>query len=103
MLENLHKGLINIDKIIEFTKRRFPIDNHWIDGNCFFYAQILKSVWADGIIFYDVHNGHFIFKYNGKYYDWTGIIEPDGYLVEWDKFEEYDPLQKQVIIRDCIL
>ena len=52
---------------------------------------------------YDVHNGHFIFFYNGKYYDWSGEIKPDGYLVEWENFDDYDPLQKQVIIRDCIM
>ncbi|MBQ4523353.1 MAG: hypothetical protein IJA10_10460 [Lachnospiraceae bacterium] len=48
-------------------------------------------------------NGHFVTLIDGKYYDWTGIVEPDGYLVEWEHFDEYDSLQKQVIIRDCIM
>jgi hypothetical protein len=52
---------------------------------------------------YDVIQGHFIFLYDGKHYDWSGEIQPDGYLVEWDRFDECDKLQKQVIIRDCIM
>lgn len=63
---------------------------------------LIQSRFPDGEIYYDVINGHFIYKYQDKYYDWTGIIEPDGYLVSWDKFDEYDSLQKKVIIRDCI-
>lgn len=51
---------------------------------------------------YDVIKGYFIFLYDGKYYDWTGIIEPDGHLVEWDKMAEYDILVKQRVIEGCI-
>ena len=97
-----YKGLINIDEIIEFTKRRFPIDCNWLNGNCYFYALACKSAFRSGKILYDVIQGHFIFLYDGKYYDWSGEIKPNGYLVEWDKFDDYDSLQKQIIIRDCI-
>ena len=95
--------MINIqDEVLEFTKRRFSIDCNWLNGNCFFYCQILKSVFHSGVIFYDTIQGHFVFLYNGKYYDWSGIIEPNGYLVEWNKFKEYDEAQYKVIVRDCI-
>lgn len=94
--------MVYIDEIIEFTKRRFPIDCNWLNGNCFFYCQILKSAFCSGKIMYDVIHGHFIFLYNGKYYDWSGEIKPNGYLVEWNKFDEYDVERKQRIIRDCI-
>ena len=91
-----------MDEILEFIKRRFPVDCNWITGNCYYFAIILLYRFPKGIIYYDVINGHFIFKYDDYYYDWTGITEPDGYLVEWDKFDEYDSLLKQRIIRDCI-
>ena len=91
------------DEILEFTHRRFPNDSNWTTGNCFFFAQILKSAFPNGKIYYDVINGHFVFKYKKKFYDWTGIIEPTGKLVKWSKFMDYDALQYWVIVRDCIL
>lgn len=96
--------MINIqDEVLEFIHRRFPIDSHFLDGNCYYFAQCLLLRFVDGEVLYDVIYGHFVFKYQDKYYDWSGQIEPQGYLVSWDKFDEYDSLQKQVIIRDCIM
>ena len=92
-----------MQEIYEFIQRRFQSDCNWLAGNCYYFSLILKDRFPDGIIYYDVIDGHFIFKYQESYYDWSGEIHPDGYLVEWDKFEQYDSLQKQVIIRDCIM
>ncbi len=92
-----------MNKVLDFIKRRFPVDCNWITGNCYYFSQILLSRFPEGVVYYDVIYGHFIFKYEDRYYDWTGEIDSKGYLVEWDKFDEYDSLQKQVIIRDCIL
>lgn len=92
-----------MDNVLDFINRRFKNDCNWVNGNCYYMSLILRDRFPDGSIWYDVINGHFIFLYNDKYYDWTGIVEPNGYLVEWDKFDEYDGLQKQVIIRDCLM
>lgn len=92
-----------MDNIIEFINRRFKKDCNWLDGNCYYFSIILKDRFPSGKILYDVINGHFIFLYNNQYYDWTGCIQPDGYLVEWDKFDEYDSLQKKIIVRDCLM
>ena len=92
-----------MNEILEFIKRRFPVDCNWTTGNCYYFAIILLSRFPEGAVYYDVINGHFIFKCDDHYYDWTGIIEPDGYLVEWNKFDEYDSLLKQRIMRDCLL
>jgi hypothetical protein len=91
------------DQILEFIHRRFKNDCNWTTGNCYYFAIILKDRFPEGKIFYDVILGHFVFCYENKFYDWTGCIKPYGYLVEWDKFDDYDTLQKQVIIRDCIM
>ena len=91
------------NEVLEFIQRRFRIDCKWVDGNCYYFTIILKNRFPEGKIYYDVIDGHFIFKYYDKFYDWTGIIEPDGYLVEWDKFDEYDSLQKESIVKWCIL
>lgn len=92
-----------MDEVLDFIKRRFSDDCNWLNGNCYYFAQILKTRFPQGVIFYDIINGHFIFLYNSKYYDWSGEIHPNEFLVEWDKFDEYDSLQKQRIIRDCVI
>ena len=91
------------DKVLEFIKRRFEKDCNWVNGNCYYFAIILKDRFSKGKIYYDVIYGHFIFLYGEKYYDWHGVVKPKGRLVEWDKFDEYDHLQKNIVIRDCIL
>ena len=91
-----------MNEIIEFINRRFPEDSNWLTGNCYYFSLILKDRFPEGSIYYDVINGHFVFKCEDNYYDWTGIVKSNGYLIEWDKFDEYDSNQKQVIIRDCI-
>ena len=92
-----------MNEVIEFIQKRFPVDCMWTTGNCFYFALILLSRFPQGSIYYDVIYGHFVFKYDSHYYDWTGEITPQGYLVEWSKFDEYDSLQKQTIIRDCLM
>lgn len=91
------------DEILDFIQKRFKDDCNWVTGNCYYFAIILKDRFPKGKIFYDVIYGHFIFQYQGKYYDWYGIVNPIGFLVEWDKFDEYDSLLKQIVIRDCIM
>lgn len=90
-------------EVLDFIKRKFKDDFNWTKGNCYYFAVILKDRFPKGKIYYDVIYGHFVFKYENIYYDWTGIVEVTGHLVEWSKFNKYDVLQKERIIRDCIL
>lgn len=92
------------DEVLEFIDRRFPGDCSWLNGNCYYFALILKDRFPQGEILYDVIDGHFVFKYNDNYYDYKGITyQDDGYLVPWESFDEYDCIQKTRIIRDCIM
>lgn len=94
------------DPVIEFINRRFPkeLDCNWCNGNCYFFAAILKARFPKGRIMYDVVDGHFLFNLNRKYYDFTGQVKnPEGHLrVSWDDFDNYDKYQKRCIQRDCI-
>ena len=90
--------------VVDFINRRFPNDNMWTSGNCFYFASILKARFPSGKIYYDVIYGHFVFEHEGCLYDWNGVYcKDDDFLVEWDKFDEYDSIQKKIIIRDCIM
>ena len=103
-IEIEHNSVDNTDEVLEFINRRFPGDSSWLNGNCYYFALILKDRFPDGEIFYDVIDGHFVFEYNDNLYDYSGITAQDGgYLVQWSIFDKYDSLQKSRIIRDCIL
>lgn len=96
------------NKVLDFINRRFPVDCNWLSGNCYYFAQILKQRFEDGVILYDVIDGHFVTLIEGIMYDWSGIVLPDEnenshFYVEWDKFDEYDDLQKKCIEEDCIM
>lgn len=98
--------IVHMDDVVEFIRRRFPQDCNWLNGNCFFFAKILQSRFQNGIVLYDVIDGHFVLKIGDLMYDWRGLVEDDGQrheYVEWDKFAEYDSLQKARIVRDCIM
>lgn len=90
------------EKIERFIQKRFPDEEGWLTGNCYFFAVILKSVFGGDIV-YDVVKGHFMVKIGEVCYDWAGRVEEYGLIVKWDDFKEYDELQMKRIIRDCIL
>lgn len=89
------------NEVLDFIKRRFSIDCNWKSGNCYQFSIILHDRFKNSSVFYDVIDGHFCVKIGDNYYDWEGIYSPTV-PIEWDKFDEYDSLLKQRIIRDCI-
>lgn len=92
------------NEVLEFINRRFNKDCNWINGNCYYFAIILKERFPNAIILYDIIDGHFISQIDNHYYDWTGEIKlnPNNYYIEWDRMDEYDSNVKNRIIRDCI-
>lgn len=100
-----------MDKISEFLNRRFPIelDCNWMDENCYYFARILKARFK-GEIWYDLVDGHFLFKHDDRFYDWTGWRQEykidDGKtvdnLVKWSDYKKIDPVHYKRIVRDVI-
>ena len=91
------------NEVLDFIHKRFPIDNDWVSGNCYYFARILNARFG-GLIYYDVEIGHFVTEINGRFYDWNGEVpENDDLYVLWSNFDSYDPCQKMRIVRDCIL
>lgn len=98
-----HDELLDTNIILDFINRRFKDDCNWISGNCYYFSLILKDRFPKGDIYYDVINGHFLFKYQDTYFDWEGVNTDCYKVIKWNEFDKYDSLQKRSIIRDCIL
>lgn len=92
--------------VLNFINRRFRESFSWLTGNCYYFALILSDRFK-GDIYYNVVDGHFITKIDGVYYDHTGVLtfqEKDlKYIISWKDFKDYDSLQYERIIRDCLL
>ena len=93
------------DEVLDFISRRFDNnDCNWTEGNCYYFAIILKDRFPEGVIYYDVIEGHFLFFYKNNLYDYYGIQFAEGRtLIQWDKFDEYDTAVKKAVIKGCIL
>ena len=92
-----------MNKIEEFIKRRFPNDCNWLNGNCYYFAIILKTRFPEGTIVYDIIDGHFMLKIGRHLYDYAGKHNVGNRtLIEWDKFDEYDTTIKANIVRNVI-
>lgn len=90
-------------EIEEFIKRRFKSNCNWLDGNCYYFAVILKERFPVLEINYDYLNGHFIVSDpDGKFYDFTGCIVPDSHI-KLETIKRDDPAWYERLRRDCIL
>lgn len=113
-----HKEQINC--FIENFKNRNEkrnqkyIENFFLEGCCFWFAQILKTRFTFGKILYDLKNNHFLF-YGGNdlniekngIFDIRGEVTKaylpwvlNGTVVEWNKYD--DVAHKKRLWRDCI-
>lgn len=93
--------MTNADDVIGFIKRRFGDDCHWLDGNCLWFAHILKSRFDDVVIVYDYVAGHFLVSVGDTLVDWTGRVEPIETLITLDEIRDTDSLWYDHLIRDC--
>ena len=95
-------GISLEEKVLNFIHSRFPVDCRWTDGNCYYFAVILKDAFK-GEIYYDEVDGHFITLIDDKYYDWTGVVEVNSdYISRWETLQLVEPLRAERIIRDCL-
>jgi hypothetical protein len=107
--------MTSTNEILEFIHRRFPQDCHWLDGNCFWFALILKKRFPNVEIFYFPIQGHFVVglktvkntlqNLNTEiiYFDWTGIVIPEEEPWPLSQIEEEDDLLYSHLIRDCFM
>lgn len=97
-----------IARINDFIKRRFPIDCNWMDGNCYWFAQILANAFPEyePIICYWPKEGHFtccFWKLNKAHFDYSGEVTELDNFFSLDAIAELDPEWYQRLRRDCII
>ena len=90
-----------MQEVLDFIKRRFPIDCRWLDGNCYYFALLLQMRFG-GNIYYDYLIGHFYLKFNCENYDYGGIYKPQS-EIPLDELKEKDPTWYNRLVNDCIL
>ena len=82
---------------------RNTIERLFTEGNCYYFAVILKERFEGGLIYYLPAANHFVFKYGGKYYDICGEYGTSEKAYEWEAFKkERESLAKR-IERDCLV
>lgn len=96
---------MKMDDIVSFAHGRFA-DNRWLDGNCYYFATILKARFSNLRIVYLPIPGHFmaIDPETHLLYDWASVRrESDvGPFYYWDELESEEPGLFKRITQDCI-
>ena len=88
-------------KILDFIKRRFKTDCNWLNGNCYYFALILKEHF-NGEIYYLPIGNHFICRIDKDYYDITGKAKFNEKPYKWKDFKVFDKKLYNRVVRDCI-
>lgn len=79
------------------------------EGNCYYFALILKSIYTEGRIIHIAPINHFVLQYDNSFYDITGkidIFESHYANCDFQDFENLqydDPIEYNRLMRDCIL
>lgn len=105
-MDKKDKRTVLENEIKDFIKNfsKYPDSKEmFLCGCCYWFAYILKGRFPKGEIWYDEIDNHFMLYYIGKIWDIRGDITGlYPYATPWDKFEEYDSLLYERIVRDCI-
>ncbi len=104
-----------VDTVLDFIykfKSAFTdkMDLEWgfLNGNCYWFAIILKERFSFGDIYYDPEASHFVFGYDRcadgvKFYDITGVCFPSESTMRWSEYMGYDYTHAEKILLDCII
>lgn len=96
------------DEVLEFINRRFnnpEVIKSFTNGNCYYFAQILRIQFCTGHIVYNEIDNHFGYLLNNKVYDITGVIcenRNDNLWKDWIRYMFYEPSNAKRVIDYCI-
>lgn len=99
--------------IFNFTNRDETIEDFFLNGRCYWFAEMLKKRFADRLpkIWYDSLDNHFLVEIHSILYDAQGIWAPinnsltekrfnDFYI--WEDYKKFDPIHAKRITKQCI-
>lgn len=89
-------------RFINRFKRSNPVamEKAFTEGNCYWFAVILKKMF-DGEIIYNPVQNHFALLLNDMAYDITGEVDPTGFF-PWDWYRRTDRSEYVRIRKQCI-
>lgn len=97
------------DEVLEFINRRFnnpEVIKSFTNGDCYYFAHILKIRFGIGRIVYNEVDNHFGYLSHNKIYDITGIIcenfSDDNLWQDWIFYMSNEPSNAKRIINDCV-
>lgn len=93
-----------MNEIEEFIKRRFDVDCHWTEGNCYYFAMILCWRFPHLKKVYFPIEGHWAVEDDEAFYDFNGrtkrtLWNAVCYPEDWLKKNDIDLYNE--IIKDC--
>lgn len=97
------------DEILDFINRRFnnpEVIKSFTNGNCYYFAVILKERFNRGDIVYNEIDNHFGYLLHDNVYDITGIICKDFINDKlwqyWNFYTYSESSNSRRVINDCI-
>ena len=92
------------ERVEKFIFERFPEEDKWLTGNCYYFAAILCKRFPGLVIYYLPIRGHFVAGDGKDYYDWTGKVDVNGDdPVIFSHLRQDDKPLYERLRRDCIL
>ena len=89
--------------IQEFKKlHSAELEDSFLNGNCYWFAYILKSRFGTGSIIYCQIDNHFLYKLSESYYDIRGKVHPPQDATDWIQYMIDEPLDASRVLRDCV-
>ena len=96
-----HEEILLFIKNFKFIEQS-TIEKLFTEGNCYYFSIILKERFKSGDVYYLPIANHFIWKYNGKFYDICGEYGTHEKAYKWEDFKKRDISLSKRIERDCI-
>lgn len=94
-----------MDSILKFIEgiRNEGTVRAFTQGYCYWFAFILHERFILSEIDYNPVLNHFALRIGTALYDITGELQDDGKWVDWDEYQQLDPLDAERVYKYCIL
>ncbi len=89
-------------EIVDFILRRWKVDCDWLNGNCYYFALILRERFNFLSIYYLPIQGHFVAGAQNTYFDWTGEVTLNEEPILLSELVEKEPDWAMRLMRDCV-